>query len=353
MDTSPATLSDKTICAIGRFAAMSQKEFRQFVRELGGQCAGFPTPETDYVIIGDEGCSDSSQALLKAWELRKARAKLEILSESDFYQRSGELPGVSRIVRRLTLSDLARSLCLPAARIRQWIRWELLSPVEVIHRLELFNFQAVATAKRLARLAENDTTLAKIRKDLDRLKHRRPGRSLLEGDLVERNGRLLIRHNGRLLDGGGQYYFDFWEGEDPAPILLLPPRAEDVGRVFEKALLAESSGRLDKAVELYQKALLLESANPILFFNLGNTLYAQGRYDEARDSFRKAIRLDDRYAEAWNNLGNVYLERECWQEAIEAFGQALKLVSDYQDARQNLELALNLLAEKRRTKIYP
>ena len=353
MDASPPTLLNKTICTIGRFGAMSQKEFRQYAVALGCRCVAFPNSQTDFVIIGDEGCCDSPKVLLKAWELRKSRSGLEILSESDFYRLAGQVPGDARIVRRLTISDLSKSVHVPGARLRQWVRWNLLEPVEVIHRLELFNFSAVSTAKRLAELTRGDISITRIRRELEKHQHRLPGRLVSQGDLIEQNGRLLVRHRGRLLDGQGQCYFDFSEERESVPTVPLPSPPEDVGRLFEQALLAESSGRLGKAVELYQRALLLESSNPILFFNLGNTFFAQGRYKEARDSFRKALSLDDRYAEAWNNLGNAYLEMEDWQAAIDAFAQALKLVSNYQDARQNLELALNLLAEKRRTKIYP
>jgi tetratricopeptide (TPR) repeat protein len=125
-----------------------------------------------------------------------------------------------------------------------------------------------------------------------------------------------------------------------------------LGDLFENALLAESKGRWQDAVGFYQEAIQFNPENPVLRFNLGNTLYALGRLEGSRDSFRSALKLDASYAEAWNNLGNIYLELEQWKEAIEAFGEALKLVSHYQDAKQNLDLALALLADRRRTKIY-
>jgi tetratricopeptide (TPR) repeat protein len=353
MDTTATTLSNKTLCVIGRFAAMSQREFRELAGELGCRCVAFPSPQTDFLVIGDEGCSDSAKPLLKAWELRKSGTGIQIFSESDFYQLAGQIPGDARLVRRFTMADLAKSIHVSGAKLRQWVRWGLLEPVEVIHRLEFFNFAAVQTAKRLAELTDLDFPITQIRKELEKLRGRFVGRSISEGDLVQQNGRLLIRHRGRLVDGRGQSYFDFSDQSESAPTLAIPPPRENVGGIFEQALLAEFAGRWEQAIELYQKALLLESSNPILFFNLGNTFYAQGKYEEARDSFRKALNLDDCYAEAWNNLGNAHLELEHWQEAIEAFGQALNLVSHYQDARQNLDLALNLLAEKRRTKIFP
>ncbi len=351
MDTE-ITLSGKTICPIGRFAAMSQKEFRQFAGELGCPSAAVPNRQTDYVIVGDEGCADSSSALLKAWELRKTAA-LQIISEREFYRLAGHLDAGGPLVSRLTLLDLARTLQVPSARLRQWVRWGLLKPVEVIHRLEFFNFAALSTAKRLWRLTETDFTIAQIRRELGKHQHRLPGESVSEVNWIEQHGRLLIRHRGQLLDGNGQRYFDFSESPETNATFEIPPAPADLGRIFEKALLAEMNGRLTEAAELYQTAIAIAPGNPILYFNLGNTLYAQGRLAEARDAFLKTLNLDDGYAEAWNNLGNAYLEMERWKDAIDAFGRALKLVGHYPEARHNLDLALSLLAERRRTKVYP
>jgi tetratricopeptide (TPR) repeat protein len=352
MDTSETTLAGKTICAIGRFAAMSQKAFREYAAQCGCRHVTVPSQQTDYLVLGDAGTSDSAKALLRAWDLRRSGTPIQIISESDFYRISGQIPENSPLLSRLTITDLAAILKVPPATVRQWVRWRLLEPIEVIHRLEIFGFRALAAARRLWQLTENDVSLAQIRRVLGKHRDRLPNDPLSEADLVHQHGRLLIRHKGHLIDGSGQTYFDFSEGPPDSETLELPPALENLEQVFEKALLAESSGRLSQAIELYQQAIGLSPSNPVLHFNLGNTLYAQGRLIESRASFQKALALDDGYAEAWNNLGNVHLELEQWKEAIEAFGQALKLVAKYREASQNLGLALTLLEERRQTKLY-
>jgi tetratricopeptide (TPR) repeat protein len=282
--------------------------------------------------------------------LRKAGLPLQIISESDFYRLSGHQNAELAVVGRLTIADLAKTLKMPAAILRQWIRWGLLQPSEVIHRLEFFNFTAVSTARRLLEWTKGDFTIAQVRRELDRIRKLLPGQLLSDANLIRQHGRLLIRHRDALLDGSGQRYFDF--SEEKVPSLEILPEPADLGDLFEKALLAESKGRWQDAVELYQEAIQLRPENPVLYFNLGNNFYALGRLEKSRDSFHSALKFDDSYAEAWNNLGNVYLELEQWKEAIEAFSEALKLVSHYQDAKQNLDLALALLADRRRTKIY-
>jgi tetratricopeptide (TPR) repeat protein len=352
MDTSETTLAGKTICAIGRFAAMSQKEFRETAAGCGCQHVAVPNPQTDFVVLGDAGYSESAKALLKAWELRHSGVPLQIISESDFYRISGQIAESSAFLSRLTITDLAAIVKVPPATVRQWVRWGLIEPMEVIHRLEIFGFRALAAAKRLRVLTEHDVPMARIRRELKKLRDRKPDEPLSEADLVHQHGRLLVRRKGHLIDGSGQTYFDFSERSSDSETLEIPPAAENLEDVFEKALRAESTGHLSQAIELYRQAIRLSPSNPVLHFNLGNTFYAQGRLLESRASFQTALALDDGYAEAWNNLGNVHLELEQWKDAIEAFGQSLKLVADYREANQNLGLALALLEERRQTKVY-
>lgn len=351
MDDPENTLAYKTVCAIGRFAAMSQKEFKEAAKDLGCHVVHAPNWKTHYVVVGDEGCSDSSQALSYAWELRKSGLPLQIISESDFYRLSGQENAESGVLGRLTVAELAKTLKVPSARIRQWVRWGLLRPTEVIHRLEFFNFTAVSTARRLLQWTEGDLTIPQIRKELAKIRSRLSGQ-YSDADLVQQHGRLLVRHQDELFDGNGQRYFDFSDESESAPSLEIPPEPADLGDLFEKALVAESKSRFNEAVEFYQEAINLKRDNPVLHFNLGNAFYALGRLEDSRDAFREAVNLDDGYSEAWNNLGNISLELEQWKEAIEACSQALKLVKDYPDARHNLDLALSLLADKRRTKLY-
>lgn len=350
MDDS-TTLFNKTFCVVGRFTAMSQKEFRHCLLEFGCQCVRFPTHDTDYVVVGDEGC-ETSLALSEAWKLRASGLELRIISESDFYYHAGLFDSKTEIVQRLTLGELARILDLPGAKLRQWVRWGLLQPNKVIHRLEFFPFAAIASAKRVLEWADEGLTLPKIRQELASFRKRDSQSVYPDANVVFRHGRLLIQHKRQLLDSRGQRYFDFSDAKDSRRIVRIPPTPADLGRVFEMALIAEAKGRRQEAVQHYRQAIDIEPNNPILHFNLGNTLYAGGCLKEARDSFQLALMLDEEYAEAWNNLGNIHLELEHWRDAIEAFGRALQLVSDYRDARQNLDLALSLLADRRRTKLY-
>lgn len=352
MDDPGARLSNKTFCVVGRFSAMSQKEFRRCLAEFGCHCVTIPTRDTDYVVVGDEGCAETSKALDEAWKLRKSSGILQIISESHFYCLAGTFDSETVVVGHLTLGELARTLAIPGAKLRQWVRWGLLQPDKVIHRLEFFPFATVVKAKRLLQWTEEGMSIAQIRRELASLHIWLPRRGLSDADVIQRHGRLLTRYKGHLLDCRGQLYFDFSDENVSPPSLKIPPAPASLGKLFEKALFAESTSLWKEAIAFYQQALQLEPGNPILHFNLGNAFYSAGNLQEARDCYQRALNLDEGYAEAWNNIGNIYLELEQWRDAIEAYGRALQLVSDYRDARQNLDLVLSLIANRRLTKLY-
>ena len=61
--------------------------------------------------------------------------------------------------------------------------------------------------------------------------------------------------------------------------------------------------RADEALQLLEKATLLQPNAAYLYYNKGCVLGAQGRLEEARGAFTKALTLDDRMAEAYYNRG--------------------------------------------------
>ena len=79
-----------------------------------------------------------------------ARGEVEVIHETDLWQRLG-LVDIEQSVRRYhTPAMLAHVLDVSVHVIRRWQRRGLIKPVKTMHRLPYFDFQEVATAKRLA-----------------------------------------------------------------------------------------------------------------------------------------------------------------------------------------------------------
>jgi len=107
---------------------------------------------------------------------------------------------------------------------------------------------------------------------------------------------------------------------------------------------------------------VLNEEKQVYYVNLGRALYMTGRYDKALSSYDKAMELDEPTAELYANIGDVYAIRgtkESRQMAITMFHSALELnpimvraqyslgdiylkMGDYKNAEYRLDKTLEL-----------
>jgi tetratricopeptide (TPR) repeat protein len=99
-------------------------------------------------------------------------------------------------------------------------------------------------------------------------------------------------------------------------------------------------GQRDKAVQQFEKTLLLDPKHPRAHFNLGNALADKGQFDEAIPHFQQAVagEPDDFFARF--NLGRALLAVGRTDEAIESFRLAVEQRPDFGSAHTNLGIAL-------------
>ncbi|MGA9777589.1 MAG: tetratricopeptide repeat protein [Verrucomicrobiia bacterium] len=101
-------------------------------------------------------------------------------------------------------------------------------------------------------------------------------------------------------------------------------------------------GRIQEAIEHYQKAIQInpnfsESQN-----NLGVALAAEGRFDEAIENYHKAIQINPNFSAALNNLGLALAARGQLDDAIENYHKAIRISPNYAEALDNLGAALTV-----------
>jgi tetratricopeptide (TPR) repeat protein len=99
---------------------------------------------------------------------------------------------------------------------------------------------------------------------------------------------------------------------------------------METAALLNDSGialteanRPYEAIPLFQKAIIIEPENPLLWLNLGIAQQRTGDYDEALASFQRAICIEDGLADAWVSMGLIYYELEQFEQAEDCYHAAL------------------------------
>ncbi|MEH2073659.1 MAG: tetratricopeptide repeat protein [Nostoc sp.] len=102
----------------------------------------------------------------------------------------------------------------------------------------------------------------------------------------------------------------------------------------------DNLARYEEALVSYNKALIIQDDNPIIYFCQGNVLGKLGRYEEALNSYDKALQIKDDYGEAWNNRGSVLAGLERYQEALASFNKVLVIKDDDLNALKNITVIL-------------
>jgi tetratricopeptide (TPR) repeat protein len=367
-------LREKCVAFVGRLASMAKRDAAQLVRRHGAVVSRQPGPSVDLVVVGEAGLP-----LLEIAELdavldgaasdgaardEATQAAPEIITETQLWQRLGMVDVQQEIHRLYTPAMLADLLGVPVAVIRRWHRRGLIVPAREVRRLPYFDFQEVATARRLAELLAAGVSPAAIEKKLARLARYLPGveRPMAQLSVIVEGKQILLRQGDGLIEPGGQLRFDF-EAAGFSPTLAEVPDESDTlpsdavlqlaegGRLVDLAnspsemvsLAAEleESGHLETAAEMYRAAMAAAGPSSEVCFQVAELLYRLGDLAGARERYYMAIELDEDYVEARANLGCVLAETGEHDLAVAALQGALAYHGDYADVHYHLARVLD------------
>jgi tetratricopeptide (TPR) repeat protein len=324
------------------------------------------------IVIGaDELPLDETGEMLdQATRDTVAEGKAEIIGEARLWQLLGMLDDEQDVRRLYTPAMLARLLGVSVATIRRWHRRGLIVPSREVRRLPYFDFQEIATARRLAQLLAAGASPAAIERKLAELSRFVPEieRPLAQLSVIVEGRQLLLRQGEGLIEPGGQMRFDFEAlerqeaseaavPEQPATLSFddfvaseHPPPS--VGQLLELAADYEDGGQLEAAIELYRVALASAGPVPEVCFQLAELLYRQGDLAGARERYYMAIELDEDYVEARANLGCVLAELGQLELAVSAFQGALRYHQDYPDVHYHLARTLDELGDESQAEVH-
>ena len=364
-DNEALPLFGRRVAFVGKLGGVTRREAQQLVRQYGGIPVDDPGKEADLVVIGaDELPLDEVDNLLDAVARRAvAEGRLEIMVETQLWQRLGMVEGEQHVRRLYTPAMLADLLGVTVATIRRWHRRGLIVPAREVRRLPYFDFQEVATARRLAQLLAAGASPAAIEKKLAELSRFVPEieRPLAQLSVIVEGRQLLLRQGEGLIEPGGQLRFDFdalealerdaQERDDGKDTLSFESFAADrqtpltAGEMLRLAADHEDQGQLDAASEMYRAAMTSSGPTPEVCFQLAEVLYRLGDLSGARERYYMAIELDEDYVEARANLGCVLAELDQRELAVSAFQGALQYHQDYPDVHYHLARTLDELGE--------
>lgn len=354
-------LTGKRVAFIGKLGGVNRREAQQLARREGGVVVDRADPSLNLIVIGAEEfpLGDLDALLEPALRAAAAAGRVEIIAETELWQRLGLMENEQHVRRLYTPAMLADLLDVPVSIVRRWHRRRLITPAREVKRLPYFDFQEVATARRLAQVLAEGVSPAALEKKLAELARFTPGaeRPLAQLQVIVQGRELLLRHGEGLIEPGGQLRFDFDnievhrsprdEAEEPASA----PPDDDVAvvdqddlatpeQLLDLATTLEDDGQLPEAAEMLRAALAAGGPRADLCFQLAELLYRLGDLPAARERYYMAIEMDEDYVEARANLGCVLAELGQKDLAIAALEGALRHHHDYPDAHYHLAALL-------------
>ena len=359
-DEASQVLQGSRLAFVGKLASMPRREAAEMVRRHGGVVVGRPDPSVQVVVIGDQGlplpdADDLDELFDEPTRRAVEEGTIEVITETRLWQRLGLVDSEQEIHRLYTPAMLAELSGVPIAVIRRWHRRGLIVPVREVRKLAYFDFQEVATARRLAELLAAGMSPGAIEKKLAAVARYLPHvkRPLAQLSVIIEGKEILLRQGDGLIEPGGQLRFDFeaaeraeagdeHAAEPPATDALVslaePASSEQLCRM---AAELEEAGQLENAAEMYRAAMAAAGPMGEICFQVAELLYRLGDLAGARERYYMAIELDEDYVEARANLGCVLAETGQRELAVAAFEGALAYHADYADVHYHLARTLD------------
>jgi tetratricopeptide (TPR) repeat protein len=369
------SLAGKRVAIIGKLAGMSRRDAQQLIREHGGVAVDVPAADVQIVVVGEQELplAFDSRAIELDDATRAAvdEGRIEVITETQLWQRMGLVEAEQHVHRLYTPAMLAELLQVPVAIVRRWHRRGLIVPRREVRKLPYFDFQEVATARQLAELLAAGMSPQAIEKKLAELVRYRPGvaRPLAQLSVIVEGKQLLLRQGDGLIAPGGQLWFNFApragsaaseaeveavhredaEGANDLVVdvdtsVALPLVRTEIAtpeELLNQAAALEEEGQLVAAAEMYRAALVGGGPVAEVCFALAELLYRMGDTSAARERYYMAIELDEEYVEARANLGCVLAEAGERELAVAAFEGALAFHDQYPDVHYHLARTLD------------
>jgi Tfp pilus assembly protein PilF len=114
-----------------------------------------------------------------------------------------------------------------------------------------------------------------------------------------------------------------------------------------RALSLIAKGQLEDARADLAFVVKSEPGNVAALAATAYTWMLENRLDRAQEVYEKALDMDSGNLEVLNNLGTVYAEKKQYAKAVAMWERALALAPNSQNIRDNLNEARQLLGEPR------
>ena len=102
---------------------------------------------------------------------------------------------------------------------------------------------------------------------------------------------------------------------------------EHARAIHSLGAIAHAQGRREDALELFARAVALQSAQPVFHHSLAQALRADGSTAEALDALRRSIALNPEFLAAWVALAEIHYALDEMDAAAHAIGRVGELLT--------------------------
>ena len=312
-----------------------------------------------------------------------AEQRITVISETQFWQITGVVEQESDVGKLYTPAMLAELLQVPVTTIRRWHRRGLITPTRQVKKLPYFDFEEIASARRIAALVAAGVNSTQIEKQLSQLADLYPDsqRPLSQLSIIVEGRKVLLRQGEGLVEPSGQKRLDFdaidadsnsVNDEPPATISfasVADPNQQTAGQVGEStadfdfgsgggprskanflklAIELEDAGEFRSAIDVYRTLSLAQGPSADVSFRMAELLYQVNDLAAARERYSMAVEFDEAFVEARANLGCVLVELGQTELALATFEGALEHHPDYPDVHFHLARLLDEIGSEQK-----
>jgi len=267
-----------------------------------------------------------------------------------------------RCVADYSLADVAKIFELSPARLRYWQRTELIPVSPGDASQPAFGFRDLVCIRAVIALLERGVPVRRIRRSVAAIRERVPEIERPLGSLrvwVEGSDRVVVRHDGTLMEPDGQLVLDLalapQESDDVLPLRPAGAAAErDPTAALEwfeiGCRLDSDPPRQDEAADAYRRAIACDPAFADAHCNLGALHQQRGARGDARSCYESAVAADPLHVEARFNLAGILEEEGRDEAALVHYRAAARSDPTFPDAQLNLALLYDRLGLGRRAR---
>ena len=378
-------IAGRRVAFVGKLGGVNRKEARSVVRRLQGTMVDPIDESVDLIVVGADvfPIGEPERLLDDSIMQAVAEQRITVISETQFWQITGIVEHESDVGKLHTPAMLAELLQVPVTTIRRWHRRGLITPTRQVKKLPYFDFEEIASARRIAALVAAGVNSAQIEKQLSQLADLYPDlqRPLSQLSIIVEGRKVLLRQGEGLVEPSGQKRLDFdaadaeieaTDNELPATISFAnaaESNQQTNGQVGEAsidfdfgsgnglhskasflqlAVELEDEGEFENAIDVYRSLSLAQGPSADVSFRMAELLYQVNDLAAARERYSMAVEFDEAFVEARANLGCVLVELGQTDLALATFEGALEQHPDYPDVHFHLARLLDELGSERK-----